>query len=311
MDKEKKKFLRKKLSLIGLKMFHIICTKISLNKNYWLGNIMGKISYLIIRRHRRIALSNLAIAFPRMEEIKRQKIAKESFIFMIQSLLESLHSVNHLSMLRDICIKGKEYLDEALEKKKGVIAFTAHLGNFPLMISKLVNLGYPVWLMVRPMRDNKVDNYFHQLRSSLGIRTIFSYPRRASIQQTLKVLRNNGIVIILMDQNFGTGGVWIKFFGRLAATPIGPIILALRTGASILPVYTVREGLGKHTINILPPYQMIIRENKNETAIRNVARCTGLIENWIRKYPPQWSWIHRRWKSRPRSEEHTSELQSH
>jgi len=112
-------------------------------------------------------------------------------------------------------------------------------------------------------------------------------------------LRNNEIVVIQVDQNFGTGGVWVKFFGKLAATPVGPITLALRTKAAIVPAYMIRESRGKHQLKIFSEKELIVKENKNETILLNAIELTRVIEGWIREFPSQWAWVHRRWKSRP------------
>jgi KDO2-lipid IV(A) lauroyltransferase len=102
-----------------------------------------------------------------------------------------------------------------------------------------------------------------------------------------------------MDQNFGTGGVWVKFFGRLAATPVGPITLALRTKATVVPAYIYRDGQGRHCIELLPQEELILSSDKDESVLLNVIKFTRIIESWITVFPSQWGWIHRRWKSRP------------
>ena len=103
-----------------------------------------------------------------------------------------------------------------------------------------------------------------------------------------------------MDQNFGTGGVWVKFFGKLAATPVGPIILALRTNATIVPGYIFKETKRKHCIRFFSPQELIRTEEKEETVLLNTIQFTRMTEEWIRCVPQQWGWVHRRWKHQPR-----------
>ncbi|MCM8819822.1 MAG: lysophospholipid acyltransferase family protein, partial [Candidatus Omnitrophica bacterium] len=210
-----------------------------------------------------------------------------------------IYFLKNNSALENVSFKDKKYLDEALSEKKGVILLTAHFGNFPLLSLKLAKEGYIVNFVTRPMRDKNVGDYLYKLRTKAGVKTIFSYPRRQCVFEIIKALRNNEIVIMQMDQNFGTGGVWVKFFGKLAATPTGPVTLAIHTSSVIVPAYIYRESFGRHIIKFFPKQSLLIKENKHETVILNIARFTKMIESWISEYPEQWGWIHRRWKSRP------------
>ena len=164
---------------------------------------------------------------------------------------------------------------------------------------KLAQMGYKINIMMRPFRDEKLGEYVHHLRTRMGVRTIWSMPRRASVHETIRRLRDNEIVFILMDQNFGSSGVWVKFFGKLAATPIGPLIFAQRTRAAIVPMYIRRQALGASRIMIFPARELIRRDDPDEAVLLDAIDITAMIEGWIRLLPEQWGWIHRRWKSKP------------
>ncbi len=302
MEKEKRKFLRRNLGWIFLKTFALTIGIFPLKFIYFLGSFLGRLGFLFAFTHRRIVLENLSIAFPYLSLKKRKEIAQDSFKFMIQASLELLYFLKHPSLLERVRIEGLEYLVQALEKKRGVIALTAHFGNFPLISLKFASQGYKINVVARPMRDRKTGDYIHQLRTKVGVKTIFSYPRKECVTGIIRALRNNEIVMIQMDQNFGTGGVWVKFFDKLAATPTGPVVLAMRTKAEIVPMYIVREFLGKHLIKIFPSVALDYTKDKDETILINTAKFTKLTEDWIKKYPPLWGWIHRRWKSQPSDE---------
>lgn len=299
MDKEKKRFLRRRAAWLALRIFTAFNSKISLQSNYVLGSIAGKLFYNILSRHHKVARESLEIAYPQLLPKKREKIARDFFVFMAQSGLELLYCLKNPQQLKNISLEGENYLKESLTTKKGVIIVSAHLGNFPLMSLKLASLGYKVNVVVRPMRDEKAGTYIHYLREKAGVGTIYSYPRRACVSSIVAALRNNEIVIMQMDQNFGTSGVWVKFFNKLAATPTGPVTLSLRTGACILPGYIYRKKESCHRIVFHPPYELSLKENREQTILVNVISLTRIIENWVRLYPSQWGWIHRRWKSRP------------
>ncbi len=299
MDKEKKKFLQRRIGWIFTRLLTSFSGSISLELNYKLGRLLGQIAYLAVRRHRRISLESLKIAFPDMPAWQRKKISRDFFIFMAQGSFELLHILKNPRQLANIRVEGKEYLDQALKAKQGVILLTAHIGNFPLMSLKLAKQGYNVHFVTRPMRDEKASDYIHKLRTAAGVKTIFSYPRRECVNAIIRALADNQIVIMQMDQNFGTGGLWVKFFGKLAATPTGPVVLALRTKAAVVPAYIFREKTGFHCINILPEEKLILTQDKEETILLNTIKFTRLIESRIRLKPCQWGWIHRRWKSQP------------
>jgi len=244
------------------KFFIFLCKRLSLNSIYRLGGNIGKLVYYMAFSHRKIAL--------------------DSF--------------------NNIEIEGREFLNKALEKNQGVIALSAHFGNFPLISLKLAREGYKINVVARPMRDGDVEDYAQDLRTKAGVNTIYSLPRGQCVANMIKSLRNNEIVIIHMDQNFGTTGVWVKFFGRLAATPVGPVVLALRTNAPILPMFIIREGIGKHRLKILPELKLDYFPERGKTVLINTIKITKLTEEWVKRYPELWGWIHKRWKSRPSEE---------
>jgi KDO2-lipid IV(A) lauroyltransferase len=267
--------------------------------NYLIGSFIGKIIYTFVLRYKKVALESLEIAFPYKTLSERKKIAKASINLMIHSFLETIYFIKNHHKLNNVRIEGRHYLDEAFKKNRGVMVFTAHFGNFPLMDLKLAKENYPVNIILRPLRDPQIGECVYDLCAQAGIKTILSYPREEVISNTIKTLRNKELVIVQMDQNFGTGGVWVDFFGKLAATPVGPIVFALRTKAVILPIHIVREGIGKHCIKILEPYNLDKAGDVREAILLNAAKITKIIEGWIKENPKQWFWIHRRWKSRP------------
>lgn len=300
MDKEKKKFLQRRAAWFFLRIFMVLNGKLPLRFSYLLGKVLGTCAYIVVRRHRNIALDSLFVAFPHLSLPERKKIARNFFIFMAQGSFELFYFLKNPHRLeKAVCLEGKEYLEQALAKTKGVIILTAHLGNFPLLSLRLAKEGYVTNFVIRPLRDEKAGEYIHNLRTQAGVKTIFSYPRDVCVREITRTLKNNELVLMQMDQNFGTGGVWVKFFGTLAATPVGPIMFALRTKAVIVPAYIYRKEFGVHCIRILPSVPLTITDDRNETILLNAIRFTRIIETWIKEWPQQWGWIHRRWKSRP------------
>lgn len=301
--KEKSKFLRRKIGFVFIKTCTFLSGIIPLRVSFFLGKILGSLIYLILFHHRKTALESLAEAFPAYSAWQRKKTAKDFFIFMAQGGFELLHYLYHRDKIKGSGkIQGREHLDKALAKGKGVILVTAHYGNFPLMSLRLAVSGYRVNFVARPMRDVYAENHFHKLRTNAGVKSISAYPRRQCVAAIISALAKNEIVIIQMDQNFGTGGVWVDFFGKLAATPTGPIVLSLRTKAALVPGYIRQVKEREHEINIFPEENLLLGKTKEETILINAAKFTKIIESWIKAKPCQWSWVHRRWKSRPPKE---------
>lgn len=298
-SKEQKKKLRRDFAWFFMKASVGINGALPLGFNYFLGSILGSLAYYLVVRHRRIALESLDVAFAEKSTRERKRIARGFFIFMAQASFELLYYLRHPEKLSDVYIEGRQHLDAALAKGKGIILVTAHIGSFPLLSLKLAREGYHVHFVTRPMRDPRAGDYLHELRTNAGVKTIFSYPRRECVHNIIAALRRNEIVIMQMDQNFGSGGVWVKFFGKLAATPIGPISLAMRTQAAIVPAYIYQDSKTKHCLKIFAEEKLQVFEDKDETILRNAIILTRIIEQWICQHPCQWGWIHKRWKSRP------------
>jgi len=272
---------------------------------YGFARGIAAIGYLAASKQRKIALESLSIAFGQDKSSPQIKqIAKDCFTFMAKSGVELIFLMDRPVLLRRrLEIIGREYLDTALSRDKGVIMVSAHFGNFPLMMAKLRLEGYKIAGIMRPMRDNRVEKIFLAKRNRLDIKVIYSQPRKACVENSIRSLRNNELLFIPLDQNFGTGGVFVDFFGRKAATATGPVVLAQRTNATILPCFIVRQKDDTHKIIFEPPLVLEEGRTNQETIAINVQRLTDIIETYIRRYPAEWGWIHRRWKSQPKKAE--------
>lgn len=289
------------LGWLGLSFCSLIVKVMPRAWLYGFANAIASLGYIIAAKQRKIAQEGLNIAFGREkspQEIK--KIAQDCFASMVKSGVELVFLVDRLQLLRSrFQIIGRENLDKAIARNKGVILVSAHFGNFPLMLSRLSLDGYRTAGVMRPMRDQRVEKLFLKKRDKFNIRTIYTVPRRACVEEIIRSLKNNELVFIPLDQNFGTGGIFVDFFGRKAATATGPVILAQRTQASIVPCFIVRQKDNTHKIIFEPALNLEEGSSDEETVMINIQNLTNIIESYIRMYPAEWGWIHRRWKSRP------------
>lgn len=303
--KEIKRQINRSLALNSLKFFCVVLRILPKCFIYAFAEFTAYLGYFIAVKQRRIAQESLKIAFGGAKSPKEIKvIVKTCFLSIAKGLLEMMVSIDNPELLDNlVSIEGKENLDKALSKGKGVVVVSGHFGNFPLLLTKLAVLGYKVNLLVRKMRDENADEYFNKKRLALGVKSIYTHPRNACISESIAALRNNEIVFTLMDQNFGSrGGVFVDFFGRKAATATGSVIFSLRTGASIVPAFIVRNPDGRtHRLIIEPVLELVQDPDKQKTIEKTVAKITSIIEKYIREYPAEWGWIHRRWKSQPQN----------
>ena len=267
------------------------------------------IGFRLTSRQRRLAKESLKIAFGDTKNEKEiDDIVRQNFFNLGQGMVEMLYFLSHPELVKHrVVFYGREHLDQALKEGKGIIAVTAHFGNFPLMMLSCTQSGYPTNVIVRPARDSKLEQFLFNSRTKAGLNTIYAAPRKQCVENTLKALRNNEIVFIPMDQNFGgDGGIFVDFFGQKAATATGPVVFAQRTKASIIPMFIIREHEDYHKIFIEPPVVLEERENEKEAIVLNVSKITQIIEQYVRRYPHEWGWMHRRWKSRPQETEPVS-----
>lgn len=302
MDAKKiRKSFSRAAARLGLKLCSLIIKAIPTRWLYGFARALGAFGYGAVAKQRKVALESLSIAFGSARtKDELQQIARDCFIFMATSAIELMFLMDRPRELqRRVAFEGKENLDKALARGSGVILVSGHFGNFPLMMARLSLAGFQVNGIMRPMRDEKVEKIFLEKRNRLGVKTIYSQPRKTCVEGSIRCLRNNELLFIPIDQNFGTAGVFVDFFGTKAATATGPVILALRTKALLLPCFIIRQDNDMHKIVFEPALDLAPGVRDEDFVVSNIQRLTSIIEMYIRRYPAQWSWMHRRWKSRP------------
>jgi KDO2-lipid IV(A) lauroyltransferase len=285
-------------SWLGLHVGSLIIKAIPEQWLYQFAGVLARLTYRLAVKQRKIALQSLSIAFGgKKSPAQIEQIAKNCFIAMAKSGVEVAFLIDRPELLRKrIRFENAHYLQEALSRKKGVILVSAHFGNFPLLLAKVSLEGYSIAGIMRTMRDRRAEEFFLEKRKRLKIKVIYSQPRKVCVERSIQALRNNEVLFILLDQHFGSGGVMVDFFGKKAATATGPVVLAQRTGATILPCFMVRQKDDTNKLIFEPPFILEKRPTDEETVFCNIQSLTAIIEAYIRRYPAEWGWIHRRWK---------------
>lgn len=301
--RDKKPYLRKRILYFCGRIWARFAIRLpqwlSLKSLYFVADIFGKIGFCLMRKRRQIAYHNLQIAFGN-SKTKREcyEIVKTIFRDTAKNVLEVAKLIyadpNFLKEI--ISIDGLEYLDNALSQGKGVVAISAHMGNFILIGPRLILEGHRFNLILRNPKDNILAKTLSDIRIKIGLDSIPDKPRRTCVAKSLASLKKNSILYLQIDQNASSQDLWVDFFGWLVPTFRGPVVFSFRTGAPILPMFIIRDASNHHKLIIKPPFKLINTENKGEDILQNTAKLTKLIESYIKQYPSQWWWFHRRWK---------------
>jgi Kdo2-lipid IVA lauroyltransferase/acyltransferase len=266
-----------------------------------LAKIMGTIVFRLIKKYRERVIHNLSVAFGSEKDIGEIKmLAQEVFFHFTLTPLETVYLIaNGLPFERfvlTINIKGKEYLEEALAKKRGVIALGAHLGAFSLLGTRLAVEGYPMNIMINQESFPKLWKRLNAYQGIVGQKIFSPKPTTTSIKKSLNCLHRNEILYLVADEQQRRGGIPVPFFGQKAFTPSGPALFSLKTGAPILPMFILRQNRIQWTLVIGHPIEIERTSDEKKDIEALTAKFTNAIEDFIRQYPNQWTWLNRRWK---------------
>ena len=266
-----------------------------------LAKIIGTIVFRLIKKYRERVIQNLTVAFGSQKDTDEIiTIAQEVFFHFTLTPLETIYLIaNHLPFERFLLkveIKGKEYLEEALAKKRGVVALGAHLGAFTLLGSRLAVEGYSVNVMINQGSFPKLWKRLIAYQANLGQKIFPPKPITTSVKKSLNCLRRNEILYLVADEQQRRGGIPVPFFGQKAFTPPGPALFSLKTGAPILPMFVLRKNRIQWTLVIGHPIEIERTSDERKDIEALTAKFTKAIEDFIRQYPSQWTWLNRRWK---------------
>jgi len=250
------------------------------------------------------ALINLRIAFPAKTEAERLWIARESFRSLGRMLgeISQFPRLNPGNIDRVVIYDGLEHFQQALAAGRGVIFLTGHIGAWELSVYAHSVYGYPSSFLARRIDNPLIEKLAERYRTMYGNRSI---DKQQGIREVIRTLRQGGVVGILADLNaLRADGVFCDFFGTPASTTTGVATLALRTGATVIPGYlTWDRQRERHILHFEPPVETIQTGDREEDVRLNTERYTLILEEIIRRYPDQWLWIHRRWRTRPAGEQ--------
>jgi KDO2-lipid IV(A) lauroyltransferase len=297
--------LGERLQYLGLRAILGMLAVVPLWLALRLAELLALLVYLADRPHRRIGMTNLALAFPGRPLRERRAILRRSFLNLGRMAAELAH-LPYLSAerLRDMVqFEDEAWWREAVswERSTGVLVLSGHFGNWELLVFAHGMRGHPVHMVHRAIANALVDRWLNDLRARAGTRMI---RKSAGAGGVLHALHERALLVLPIDQNSTRGlGVFVDYFGVPASTNAGMARIALRTDAPIVPVFIVREGRSaRHRVHVLPILEVEQTGDLQADVRRNTQRFTAVFEEMVRRHPDHWLWMHKRWKTRPPGE---------
>jgi Kdo2-lipid IVA lauroyltransferase/acyltransferase len=262
--------------------------------------VLARLFYLLHFRLRAVGMRNLAMALPETSIAERKRILRGEFTSLGRQLSELCQFPRYTPQNVDdvVVYDGLENYERAYARGKGVLFLTAHFGAWELSAFAHSLHGHWLHVVMRPMDNQYLDRLIQHYRTTHGNTTV---AKDDFVRGLLAAMKAGETVGILMDTNMTPPqGVFVNFFGIPACTASGLARIALRTDAAVVPGFTIwDEALDKYRLRFDPALELIRSGDQEADIIANTQLFTKVIEGYVRKYPDQWLWVHRRWKTRP------------
>jgi len=261
---------------------------------------LGALVFRILKEERNKAINNLNIAYGR-EKSQREirAMAREVFVNLGKSGAEFAIRMGQKKpekFFEDLEVRGREHLEEAMKKGRGVLALVNHMGCWEGTALALPMLGIPTYAIGKKLGNEKLNTLLFESRGKKGVQTL---ARGSSYKTMLRVLKENNLLGILIDQDTDVRGVFVDFYGKPAHTPIGGAMLAMDSGAPVLPMFYIKKDDDTYEFIIEQEIPLVETGNRRRDMAENTHLFHAVIEKYIKKYPTQWVWFHNRWKTTP------------
>jgi KDO2-lipid IV(A) lauroyltransferase len=300
---KKRSNLQNKAELIAVRSLLGAIGALPLENSLRFGKSVGKFIGSRFPKLQKTARRNLEIALPELSEEEKEKIIRGTF----ESLGRHLGFVSHFKKFQHadiqnlIEIVGREHFDKAYDEGKGILFFTGHFGSWEVFNLLPQPFGYGMNILVRRIDNPLVENFVDNFRTRFGGRTL---DKTKSARQMFRLLEQGELLGVMADLNVQEReGVFVDFFGVPASTTTSIAKLALKTGTAVMPAFAVwDEAKQKYVVHLEPPVKYEKSENTPEGIRKLTQDMTKVVEKYVRKYPEQWLWIHKRWNTRPKGE---------
>ncbi len=261
---------------------------------------LAQIVYLLHFRLRQVGMRNLELVFPEKSVAERRRILRGVFTSLGRQLAELCQFPKYTpeNIEEVVVYDGLQNYERAYAQKKGVLFLTAHFGGWELSAFTHSLHGHWLHIVMRPMDNQYLDRLLQHYRTMHGNKTV---AKDDFVRGLLAAMRAGETVGILMDTNMTPPqGIFVDFFGIPACTASGLARIALRTNAAVVPGFTIWDPeLQKYRLRFDPALELIRTGDLEADIAANTQMFTKVIEDYVRRYPDQWLWVHRRWKTRP------------
>lgn len=265
----------------------------------FLAHCLAMIWYFIDKRHRNMVMENVSLAFPgKFSQSDLKRFTRKNFKHTASIIFEVIWSYGlpDEKLFKLLKVENLHLAYEALEKKRGLLVVSCHMGVFELVLPAVASVDIRLHILYRKMDFEPLERLVLELRQRMGTTMV---PLRGASDKIAQVLAGNGIVATLLDQNVDWyKGVFADFFGRPACTNNGLAKLAMRANPVILPAFIRKEGK-KHVLTILPEIPVQNTGDTIKDIENNTQAYVSAIESMVRQYPDQYFWVHNRWKTKP------------
>lgn len=267
-----------------------------------LTSALSFLAYLVSGRRRRMAMENLDIAFgDDKTPAEKKRIVRGSFENLFLTAVEFIRIPEITKDVKSfMSISNYEAVRDALRGNRGLFFVTCHCGNWEIMAHRTIAEGCMLASIGRPLRNPLVYREIQRLRCYNGGASL---KKKWITRSIIRSLRRNWGIAMLIDQYSGRRAPFVPFFGRPVSTTPAAVILAMKTGAALIPVFDVRTGYGRHHMHYCDRVEITDTGDKQSDVEETCARLNRALEKWIRKYPDQWLWMHRRWRRKKSPEE--------
>lgn len=267
------------------------------------GAAVAAVAYQFRPRLRRAAMFNLRLAFPDWSDVERRRVLRGMIrqAGWMAGEFARFPRLTRENIERTVVLDGFENFAAAQAQGKGVLFLTGHMSAWELAPFAHALYGYPLHFLVRPVQNARVDRLVNRYRCLSGNLPV---EKNRAAREVLSVLRSGGTVGILIDHNTALEeGAFVDFFGVPACTTTGLARFALHTDAPVVPGFLVWDGaMRKYRLRFQPAVGLVRTGDADADIRENTARFTRVVEEYVRRHPDQWLWVHRRWKTRPPGE---------
>jgi len=295
-----RKNIKYSLLVAGIKALLVIIRVLPRKASMKIGAWLGMVLFKLLKEERTKTINNLTIAYGNEKSDREiMAMAEEVWVNFGKSGAEFAIKMGQEKpdkFFKDLEIIGNEYLQEAIERGKGILGLISHIGCWEGTALGLPMLGIPAYAIGKKLGNEKLNTLLFDSRGKKGVSTL---ARGASYKTILRVLSENNLVGILIDQDTDVRGVFVDFYGKPAYTPIGAAMLAMDSGAPVLPMFYLKKPDDTYKFIIEQEIRLVMTGNRRQDMEENTRRFHEVIEKYIRKYPTQWVWMHNRWKTTP------------